>query len=141
MADILNGLFHHSAANVFGGHDYYGADGHGMGHTTPNVFGGEDIYDSHGHHIGHTADNVFGGEDVYDGHGHRVGFTMADHSGGEAVHDAHGHRLGAIHEAHGAVTFQGTGGDMLSFRDNLLGGLTADPLNNMAGVEFPQMTW
>lgn len=141
MADILNGMFHHSSANVFGGHDYYSADGHSMGHTTDNVFGGENVYDSHGHQAGHTTDNVFGGEDVYDSHGHRVAYTMPEPGGGEAVHDAQGHRLGSFHESHSAVSFNSTGGDVATFRENLMGGYTADPLNNMARIQFPSMTW
>lgn len=141
MADILNGLFDHSAANVFGGHDYYAADGGGMGHTADNVFGGEDIYDSHGQRTGHTADNVFGGEDIFDNHGHRIASTMADIGGGETLHNDHGQRIGTFHETQGSVALHGVGGDMVSFRANLMGGLTADPLNNMARVQFPSMTW
>lgn len=141
MADVLNGFFHHSSANLFGGQDLYAADGHQMGHTSSNIFGGHDTFDLHGIRTGHTADNVFGGHDTFDAHGLRVGYTMPTAGGGEVAHDAHGHTLGTFHGTDHAVSFHGLGGEAATFRANLMGGYTADPLNNMAHVQFPAMTW
>ncbi len=139
MADFLNDMFHHSSENLMGGQDYFAQDGSHLGHSADNVFGGENFHDSQGHFQGHSADNILGGEDFFDAQGNKVGYTAGGLGGGETLFDATGQQVGSFNEAAGAVQFHSTGGDVMSFRQNLMGGLTADPLNNMASVSFPSL--
>ncbi len=139
MADFLNDLFHHSTANAVGGHDLFSHDGALIGRTADNIFGGENTYDAHGKLVGRSTENIFGGEDHFDALGHKVGFTAAGVGGAETLFDVSGQPMGSVHHAAGAVQLHSPHGDVLTFRQNLMGGFTADPLNNMASIAFPPL--
>ena len=139
MADFLNDMFHHSTANLTGGEDFFAQDGSLLGHSSDNLMGGENFYDNQGNLVGHSSENLLGGEDYFDAQGNRVGFSAAGLHGSDAVHGATGEHLGSFEHSVSGTQFHGVGGDITTFRQNLMGGFTVDPLQNMNSVAFPPM--
>lgn len=137
MSDHLHDWLSHTQPNVHGGEDLFAHGGGRIGSTMPSVDGGHDVLDAHGGRVFHVSHNVHGGHDVTDHSGHIVshGFRAAD--GGEDVYGADAHRLGHIGHDHGTITAHDTEGHFQTWRANVFGGMTADPLSNMRALQFP----
>jgi len=136
MSDHLHDWLAHTNPNVHGGDDFIGHDGARLGYTMPAADGGQDVFDAHGSHAYHVTTNIHGGHSVTDSAGHALTHSFGSHSGGEDVY-ADGHHLGHVAHSGHSVTFYDTHGHYQTWRANVFGGMSADPLSNMRALHFP----
>ena len=138
MSDFLDQTFHQSQDNVFGGHDFQNADGGYAGRSQPNVFGGHDVQDAHGNRISYTQPNVFGGVDV---HGANGTLEMQTRAGvaGTGVYGSEGQYEGRYQETFTGVEYTDLHGIQSSWQNNVLGGVTADPMSQVRSLVFPPL--
>lgn len=138
MSDFLDSAFHHSQFNILGGHDYFDASGQYSGHSQNNIFGGHDIYGADGHQVAHTQPNIFGGVDVNNSLGIQ-GIHSQSGNMGTDVYDNSGQQIG-----HGQLTTSGGSfndfmGIHSSWQNNVLGGVTMDPMSQVNAITFPPL--
>ena len=137
MSDLLEGMIGGmSTENIFGGQDFFDQAGQATGRSTDNILGGEDLFDASGSRIGHSAHNIFGGEDFFDGSGQHVMSTREGVDGVD-VFDSGGQQAGRATAFGDSVTVHAMAGHHTTWHANIFGGMTADPLTQVGGVEFP----
>ena len=137
MSDHLHDWLAHTQPNVHGGEDILGHDGVRMGYSMPAADGGQDVYDSHGAHALHVSSNVHGGHTVTDALGHPVVHGFGRAGGGEDLYGGDGHHIGHLDHGSQSMTLHDTQGHFQSWRANVFGGMSADPLSNMRTLRFP----
>ena len=139
MADFLNQMFDYSTSNIHGGQNFFGSDGQQLGFSTENIFGGEDIHNQFGQKVGQTMENIFGGQDLLNEFGQKVGFTMDNGLGGESLFNESYQKMGDFVQSIHSIDYQSLTGNIISFQENILGGINVDPLVNMSSVSFPNI--
>lgn len=138
MSDILHSTFHHSGDNILGGHDFYDNNNISLGHSESNIFGGQDYYDNHNHVIYHSQPNEHGGMDITDSNNAKIMETQ--HFGDtESVYGSHHNHIGDIHKSPTGGDFAELNGMHVSWQDNVLGGITMDPMSNVNHIKFPPL--
>ena len=75
----------YSVPGIFGGRDFYDADGKPAGYSVDSVICGENFYDEHGTQTGYSVPGVFGGNNYYDADGKPAGWSTDALFGGENI--------------------------------------------------------
>jgi len=138
MSDFLDSAFHHSQSNILGGHDFFNSTNQFSGHTQSNIFGGHDIYGADGQQVAHTQPNIFSGVDVMDNMGSKGIHTQSGTMGTTDVFN-NGQHIGHGQISPNGGNFTDFSGFQSSWQNNILGGVTMDPMSQINGITFPPL--
>lgn len=138
MSEMLEMLFSHSQHNLIGGHDFYSNDGSLVGHSQENIMGGHDLYDDNGSLIEHTQPNLLGGVNMMNEDGSTLGHTSEGITGTN-VYDSDGHLQGTGHDTMTGGEYTNVQNEQMVWRDNLMGGVSTDPLSQVNAITFPPL--
>jgi len=138
MSEILDMLFSHSQDNLSGGHDFYDSSGSMTGHSQENIFGGHDVFGDDGSMVAQTQPNILGGETVLDAGGTPLGHTSEGVTGTD-VHGASGDYQGTVHKTATGEAFSNLQGEQQAWRQNIVGGVSSDPMSQVNALQFPSL--
>lgn len=138
MSEMLDMLFSMSQDNLAGGHDFLANDGSLVGHSQENILGGHDVYGEDGSLVARTQPNVFDGENIMDAQGASIGHT-AEGITGTDIHGASGEYQGTVHDTATGTAFSDLQGEQMAWRQNLVGGVSADPMTQVNALRFPSL--
>lgn len=137
MSKLLDQLFNHSEANVFGGNDYFDEHNGKVASSQANVFGGVDYFDENNQKIGESHENVLGGMDVYE-EGSLV-VRSIDMPHGTLLTGEDGDVLGSLHDNLGESYFEDVHGHLNAWQNNFLDGYSVNPNTARMNIVFPSL--